>query len=278
MKCRQLGLVAVLVVLSPILALAADADLWEVKLPFKAATIHYTLSGMETGTETLYIRESGKETATFRTGKTSMMGTTTNTDTVEIETPDWVYSYDLVAHTGKKSVNPRKYMMEEYQRLSPAEKKLVEENAKKMGAPLSEAFGGKVEQKVGKMFGFETDRVQMMGTVVESIHGTGIPLRVESNMMGMNMKQEATSVDVGSVSQKYFDPPQGIVAVVDPESEAMARTMAQQTIAALKSPEGANSAAVMPMMPQDDNMTPEEKREMEQAMEMLKGMMGGEQK
>lgn len=278
MKCRQAGLIAVLVVLSPILALAGDADLWEIKLPFKAATIHYTLSGMEKGTETLYIRENGRETATFRAGTTSMMGTTTTTDTVEIETPDWVYSYDLVARTGTKSVNPRKYMMEEYQRLSFAEKKQVEENAKKMGAPLSEAFGGKVEQKVGKMFGYETDRVQMMGTVVESIHGTGIPLRVESNMMGMNMKQEATSVDVGSVSQKYFDPPQGIVAVEDPQSEAMARTMAQQTIAALKSPDGVSPAAAMPMMQQDNNMTPEEKQEMEQAMEMLKGMMGGGQK
>jgi len=43
----------------------------------------------------------------------------------------------------------------------------------------------------------------------------------------------------GDVDQKYFVPPQGIAAVFDPEADAMARSLAKQTLATLKSPDGA---------------------------------------
>ena len=33
---------------------------WEMKLPFKEATIHYELTGSEQGKETLYIKDYGK--------------------------------------------------------------------------------------------------------------------------------------------------------------------------------------------------------------------------
>lgn len=279
MSQHKWGLITALVLLLPVLAVAGDANPWERKLPFKEAVIHYVLSGMETGTETLYIRDHGRETATYRVGKVSMMGTTTAKESVKIETPDWVYEYDLVTRTGTKSVNPQKYMIEEYQRLSAAERKQVNENVKKIGMPMGEALGGKVEQKAAKILGYECDRVQIMGTTVYSIHETGIPLKIEANMMGMNMRQEATAVDEKGVDPKYFAPPQGIVAAADPQSDAMARSLAQQTIATLKSPDGARTmqeqGPVSPMMPADDGqqMSPEEKQEMEQAMEMLKGMM-----
>ena len=39
-------------------ALGADLP-WEMKLPFKEATIHYALSGSQQGQETLYIKDAG---------------------------------------------------------------------------------------------------------------------------------------------------------------------------------------------------------------------------
>lgn len=281
MSQKKWELVAALVLLLPVLAVAGDANPWERKLPFKEATIQYVLSGMETGSETLYIRDYGRETATYRVSKTSMMGTSTAKETIELQSPEWVYTFDLTTRTGTKSVNPQKYMIEEYQRLSAAEQKQVNENIQKVGLPMAESLGGKVEQKALKILGYECDRVQIMGTTVYSIHETGIPLKIEANMMGMNMRQEATAVEEKAVSPKYFAPPQGIVAAADPQGDAMARSMAQQTISILKSPDGARKmqeqGPVSPMMPSGDGqeqMSPEEKKEMEQAMEMLKGMMG----
>lgn len=286
MTRKKLGMMAALVLLSPVLAIAGNFNPWEQKLPFKEATIHYTITGMETGSETLYVRDYGRESATYHKGKATMMGMTTINDTVEIESPDWMYSFDLTARTGTKAVNPQKYMVEEYKRLSAAEQRQVEENIKKIGLPMGEVMGGKVEPKAATILGYECDRVQMMGTTVYSIHETGIPLKIDSAMMGMTMKQEATKVDTGGVSQKYFELPQGIEPVADPEGDAMARTMAQQTIATLKSPDGAKkmqeqaaagNSMMAPQGGEQQQMSPEEKQEMEQAMQMLKGMMGNQQ-
>ena len=148
---------------------------------------------------------------------------------------------------------------------------------------MTDAMGGTVEQKVTKILGYDCDRTQMMGTTVYTLHGTGIPLKIESNVMGMTMRQEATAVNEGGVDQKYFVPPQGIAAVFDPEADAMARSLAKQTLATLKSPDGAKKmqeeTPMNPMVPQGSSqqqISPAEQQEMEQAMQMLKGMMGNQ--
>ena len=65
MKRIKTVLTIMAVLFLPIFAAAGNDNPWERKLPFENATINYTLSGNEKGTETLYIREYGKETATY---------------------------------------------------------------------------------------------------------------------------------------------------------------------------------------------------------------------
>lgn len=283
MKIKKWGVAVALVLLLSTMVMADDFNPWDRKLPFKEAAIHYVLSGMETGSETLYIRDYGRETATYRVGKTSMMGTTVTNETIAIESPEWVYHFDLINRTGTKNVNPQKYMIEEYHRLSAAEQKQVNENVQKIGLPMTEAMGGSVEQNFTKILGYDCDRTQMMGTTVYTLHEAGVPLKIESNMMGITMRQEATAVNEGAVSKKYFEPPQGIVAVADPQADAMARSLARQTLATLKSPDGATKmqeqTPMNPMAPQGSDqqqMSPAEQQEAEQAMQMLKEMMGNQ--
>ncbi len=269
----------VMLMLLPASVVAGNKSPWETKLPFKAASIHYTISGMENGTEVTYIRDYGREVANYHTAKTSMMGMVMMNETVDITTPDWVYSFDLTNHTGTQQVNPEKYMIEEYHRLSKAEQKQVRENGEKMGVSVAEGFGGNVEQNAEKILGYSCDRAEMMGTVAYSIHGTDIPLRVESNMMGMSMKIEATSVDEGKVADKFFQLPEGIEPRLDPQSDAIARSMAKETIDMLKDPKGAEKLqeeAMGERMKANEQMSPEQQDQMEQAMEMLKGMFGGQ--
>ncbi|HBG20751.1 MAG TPA: hypothetical protein DDY32_16150, partial [Desulfobulbaceae bacterium] len=59
---------------APSLGFAGDELAWEKKLPFKTATISYSIKGMENGKETLYIRDHGKERATYRETTSNMMG------------------------------------------------------------------------------------------------------------------------------------------------------------------------------------------------------------
>jgi hypothetical protein len=250
---------------------------WEVKLPFKAATINYEISGMESGQEILYIRQHGKETARYRSTTTSMLGMSLKNQTVEIMTPDWVYSFDLQEGTGSKSINPEKLMIEEYNKLSSSEKKKVQENGEKMGASAMSGMQGSVQENAKEILGYSCDRATIMGTTVYSIHGTPIALLLESNMMGVSMKSVATAVDKWSVADRHFAFPAGIEPQPDPEADQVARMMAQQTIEMLKDPEAykKENKGMMGVPPgQQQDIPEEDQKQMEEAMKALKGLFG----
>ena len=265
-----------LILLMPLSGVAQENSPWEVKLPFEKATIHYSINGMQNGTKVTYIRGYGREVATHQTTKTTMFGMSMVAETLEIITPDWVYDLDLSKKTGKKRVNPEQYMIEEFNKLSPDEQMQVRKNAADVGRSVGEGFGGKIEQNVETILGYSCDRSEMMGTVAYTIHGTGIPLRVATDLMGMKMKIEATSIDEKSIDEAFFQLPTDIGLTLDAQSDVMAREVARQTIATLKDPQGAKKFAEegrLPAMLPGVEMTPEEQKQMEKAMEMLKGML-----
>jgi hypothetical protein len=59
MKKRRLLVVPLVLFCFVAVAFAGDLP-WEMKLPFKQATIRYELKGSQQGTETLYVKEFGK--------------------------------------------------------------------------------------------------------------------------------------------------------------------------------------------------------------------------
>lgn len=272
---RWMLVFTVVLLLMPGAVLAVDNP-WEKKLPFKKATITYSLGGMQNGTETLYIRDYGRETASYTKSETKMLGMTVVTEEVEITTPDWVYSYDITEGTGFKSTNPQKYMIEEFNKLSKKEKKQVVKNAETMGVTMTEGFGGKVEKNAEKILGYSCDKMTAMGTTVYTIHDTQIPLKTEVNMMGMKMNIIATEFKKGKADSKFFEHPKGIQAEMDQESDAAVRTLARETMIMLKDPEGVKPQSGTPMISpqQQQGLSPEEQKEMEQAMEALKNMFG----
>ncbi len=103
---------------------SADDSPWNRKLPFKELAIHYIVSGMENGTETLFIQDYGQRRALVHEGTTSIMGFSSRNRRLEITDPDWHYTFDLEKQTGSKTVNPMKIYRQEFNKLSAAEKKM----------------------------------------------------------------------------------------------------------------------------------------------------------
>ena len=260
-------------------AFAGDELAWEKKLPFKSATIHYSIKGIEDGTETLYIRDNGKERATYRETVSNMMGMKMTNKTIVFKTPEYIYSYDLEKQQGFKGVNPQKYMIEEYNRLSAKDKEKIRENAKKMGAAYAEGMGGEIQQNAAKLLGYDCDKVEIMGgSSTYLIHDTDVALKTEMNMMGMKLSMVAESVDKDKVDDKFFQHPAGISAEANSQSDALAQNMARQAIAMLKDPENVKNTPMMPQMAVpggQPEMSKEDQDEMMQQMEqMMKGMKG----
>jgi len=252
----------------------ADDLPWEMKLPFKEATVQYELTGSEKGSETLYVKDYGKRQARLRTSTMTMMGTSQKMDTVQITDPDWIYSFDLVKKKGTKTTNPTKIYQEEYNKLSAGEKMNFEKNAKEMGTGMMGQFGGKVQQKGAKILGYDCDVTTVGGmSTVYILHGSNIPLRSETSVMGMNNVLSATKFDTStSVPDQVFAPPAGIKPVLDQQAESMMTRMVKDTVATLAKPDGAKQmqqAGPMGMMGgamqdsmKEQGMSPEEQKEM----------------
>lgn len=217
---------------------SAEKNPWDVRLPFKEATIQYSITGSETGSETLYIRDYGKERSRHRKSTAKMMFMNTDTDQIEITSPDWIHTIDLKAGTGTKVTNPVKFMIEEYNLLSAKEKDMVNKNVQEMGSSMMQGMQGSVQQNAENILGYSCDLVSVAGTTSYSIHGTDITLKSDAAMMGMSFSTVATQVNEGSVPGNVFTPPAGIQITHDREADDAAKAMAKSTIDTLKSPDG----------------------------------------
>ena len=186
--------VLILVLLAPSLT-AAEPNPWLRRLPFEQAVITYQISGMETGQEILYIRDYGERTARYRETSATILGIAQKSSTVEITTPEWIYLFDLREGTGTKSVNPVQLMIDEYDKLTPAEKEKVAGRAEKMAGILSIGLPGTVEEHAREILGLSCDRLKALGSTIYAIHGTGITLLSEIDVMGITVKSAAIAIE-----------------------------------------------------------------------------------
>nr|WP_320010780.1 hypothetical protein [uncultured Desulfobulbus sp.] len=243
MNMRCLLGVSLGVLMSAALGWSADFP-WEVKLPFKEATIHYQLSGMEQGEEVLYIKEYGRMQASYHTTSTSMMGVTTKSQSVKITTPDWVSTYDLVDQAASKTTNPNKLYQREYNKLSLSEKKNFKKNATSLAAGMSAQMAGEVTQTKTRFMDYDCDVFTVKGLSTSYVlEGTNIPLKTETSMMGMKTTVVAIKVDTSTpVPDSVFDVPPGLTAEYAPQAEAMLEGSVQQVVNSFK---GADAGAKM---------------------------------
>lgn len=269
---RKITIISVFLFLLPLLAYADGEIFWETKLPFEKAAIKYVISGIENGEETLYLKNFGNTTAKYRRSSMQVMGIEKITETIELINPEWIYMYDLQTKTGTKVVNTKKYLAEEYLKLSDSEKERVRKNSQELSMGfLFGGLNGVLQENAKTMLGMVCDKMQFMGTTIYAIHDSDIPLETESNIMGMMTLVEAVSVQEGFAPEKYFLHPSGIIPVADLEADAISRARAQEAILKLNDPEFSKKAFShgRSYLPEPN---PDEQQEMEQAVEALKNI------
>jgi hypothetical protein len=259
---------------------AADNP-WDIRFPFKSATVTYEISGTETGNETLYIDDYGKKQARFRKSSLKVMGQQMKTDKAEITTEQWHYDIDLVSRSGRKTTNPNTYFRQEYEKLSKEEKRVVRKNAEEMGKSALGGMQGTVEKNAATLLGYRCDKTTFMGTTVYAMYDTGIALKTETDMMGMRVKSVAVKFDKGAVPSDVFIPPEGIAITYDEEADAMMRQMAKNMITRMKDPEAAEKMKEQgagytrqPPSGRTPGRDEPSEEELQKSLESLKGMFG----
>ena len=232
---------------------------------------------MESGREMLYVKDFGATTARHRHTSTKILGITQKRRTIEIATPEWIYSFDLQERTGSKSVNPQKFMIEEYGKLSETDKQKVKENAPQVTNVFMGDLHVSVTHNVKEILGYSCDLTEAMGSTVYSIHGTGISLLSETDFMGIEIKTVAVAVETQGVDTSFFEFPEGIEVEHDQEADQIAQMIAQQAVAALKDSDNLprKSQGFMGLPSSGQPEIPEEdKLEMEEAMKTIRELLG----
>lgn len=222
----------------------ADSNLpWERLTPFREGSIHYRISGTQTGSEVLYIKDYGRRRVKQSETSMTLLDKTVRTRTRELTTPEWVIRYNLDESWGEKTTNPARLYQQEYERLSPAEKKIFAANTAQLGPSLFENAGSIVSRRSGSVLGFDCDQVSFGGFSSSCLlHNTDIPLQAESRLVGMVNRLQALRVDlVSPVPDELFIPLTSIRVTVNEEAEAMLRQAIHQAVQTLKREDGLRS-------------------------------------
>ncbi len=150
----------------------------------KQACIEYKIIGdMFSGTEKLYFDSYGMREAKYSYQNIKVMGMTKENNTgvfTNYEEDGIIYTYDYKTKTGTKMKNP----------LQDAFK---EQDMKDVGKKMVEQMGGK-KTGTGKILGKQCDIWEIKNMGSKTWIWNWIPLKTETNMMGMKMTIEATKI------------------------------------------------------------------------------------
>ncbi|MGB7290566.1 MAG: hypothetical protein WBD99_00130 [Thermodesulfobacteriota bacterium] len=155
-----LSTVNVIVLLFPCLSFAGDEDLvnpYITNYPFKSAVIHYAIKS-EYGHDRIY---RGTEVVSIKGDKLAKLTKmavpdpkettkTTDVETLQIFTPDYIYRVNLTGKIGVKTDNSKKYGKVAYENLSLEEKKAFYGRMEKKGIISFDLLG------LGKKVGTDT--------------------------------------------------------------------------------------------------------------------------
>lgn len=229
-------LLALLLLCLPALAQAAGNPFVHQR-PFTTAEIKYQLKGTESGTAVLYI--DGQRSARHVDTSFNFGGMKETKKGITITLPDKVIEVDLIAKTAKATGNMTTYLAQEYEKLSAAERTMVEKNAEKMGASISQALAGAPPQtSQGTFKGKPVDIVTVAGITSYTWKEAGVTLKTQGGLMGVKVDEEAVSIETGVTPKPgVFEVPAGIAVVFEKEEDQMQRQMAVATLAMLKDPQ-----------------------------------------
>jgi len=223
-------IISLLIILLSATSVFAVDNPWDTKLPFKNVIIESKISGTMNGEKTLYIKDYGRTRAEHSNTSMEMFGMTQQQKEIILTTPDWVYTINLLENTGTKQANLKKFMTQEFNSLSKNDQKKVIKNAESQGIATIDGMEGSLQKNVTKILGYNCDKVSMAGTILYTISGTDLALKINGGMMGITINQAATNVKKERGPSSKFNLPSNIIFEHDKQADQMMQDQAKAVI------------------------------------------------
>lgn len=188
----------------------------------KSVIIEYTLSGVQTGTETVYIDGWGKREARYTQADINMMGQIIKANRLTLLEGEWIYAIDLDKKSGTKIKNP---MFEMAAANHPPGGDLTQ-----MGIDMIKQMGG---EKIGseEIAGKTCEVWEVKSMATKSWLWNMVPLKTEAIMGDMQMSSTATKVEEGApVPEDKFHIPSDIQMISGPEFAQMMQPAPEESL------------------------------------------------
>ena len=165
----------------------------------KSGIIEYQVSGMQTGTETLYFDDWGWSEATYTQVELNVSGHKSTQDSVTIIDKKYSHNFDVVKRTGLRVAEPLGELI--------AAAKKQGKDMTDVGLAMMQSMGGK---KIGTetIAGHECDIYEMKSLNTKTWIYRGLTLKTESSMANMSINKVAIKADfdVAVPSDKFVVP------------------------------------------------------------------------
>lgn len=192
MRNRLSRLLACAVFVCAAIAMPARADDGPARYHVEAATVVYELSGMQTGSKTVYWDNYGRRELAVSKTSISAGGMTIEREEIVLTLPDFIYTIDPVARTATRVPNPIREMAQ------------GQPDVVGLGIDMLKNMGG-AQTGTETVAGVTCDvwTVASLGTT--TCIWQGVPLKNETNMAGMTITVTATSITEGPVDPALFE-------------------------------------------------------------------------
>ena len=179
---------------------AVDTNNIPKKYLVRSGMIEYQLSGVQTGTRTLYWDDWGFRQAIYEDSKTEVMGLSQSSKSKSINVAEKSYSIDLTTNTGIEMPNPADKILES----------ISDEDAEEITDRMMRSLDGKkigTDTVAGKMCDVWTVAIGETETCVWQ----NIPLRNTVSVAGMSNVETAVTVSADiEVDAAHFEIPDGV--------------------------------------------------------------------
>lgn len=170
------------------------------KYPYSSAQIKYKLSGDATGSSVLFFDRNGWRSSEIKMLKFNRYGIESTEKVVELIDGDYVYSVNVDAGKGKKTIDKNWSSLLSYK--DPAEVITI----------LMESKGGKLSgtdsllNRPCRIWTFEK------GAIKSLWEWQGLPLKIEKKLPGLSYEMFAVSIEKDiPVAEENFTLPEGVV-------------------------------------------------------------------
>jgi hypothetical protein len=173
-------------------SLQANQNPFATELPFKEGIVHYTITGSQTGTQTTYIKDYGKQRLIYRKSYDRIMHEDNLHETLIMITPQWTYRLNLQTKIATKESNLQTLLKEEFEHLAEYEQAYILTKSKSL------------------RLGFACIPLSIDGTIIEVTKDGYLPLFSKTDILGYSVRTQATKIEIKALDKKVIALPQDI--------------------------------------------------------------------